>query len=165
MGTAAVISNQRTMAPVKRLFNGAQFALSGYAASVGCQILHDASHQPGRATWLEHVVGPFLGALVIFVSVNLLLVAGILLLSRQAAWQDLLRGSGYLLVGGLGSGMTGLLIAGLWNNIGAFFALLLLLPLVIARWTIARPDGNRQHSLRRRAFDRRRRRNRPAGPR
>ncbi|MGW3769947.1 hypothetical protein [Actinomadura verrucosospora] len=144
VGATATISRQRALAPVKRLFNGAQFALSGYAASVGFQLLHNASYQPGRPTWLEHVVGPFLVALVIFVSVNLLLVAGILLLSRQAAWRDLLRGSGYRMVGGLGYGMTGLLIAGLWDNIGVFSAPLVLLPLVIARWAIARPDGNRR---------------------
>ncbi|MFI0481122.1 hypothetical protein [Actinomadura sp. 9N215] len=141
VGATATISRQRMFAPVKRLFNGAQFALSGYAASVAFQTLHNASYQPGRPTWLEHVIGPFLGALATFVSVNLLLVAGILLLSQQVAWRGLPRGSCYLMIGVLGDGMTGLLIAGLWDNIGVFSALLVLLPLVIAHWAIARTHG------------------------
>ncbi|TYK53052.1 hypothetical protein [Actinomadura decatromicini] len=141
VGATATISGQRMFAPVKRLFNGAQFALSGYAASVAFRTLHNASYPLGRPTWLEHVIGPFLGALAIFVSVNLLLVAGILLLSRQVTWRDLPRGSGYLIAGVLGDGMTGLLIAGLWDSIGAFSAPVVLLPLVISHWAIARTHG------------------------
>jgi len=85
---------------------------------------------------VEQVIVPFLGALVTFVGVNLLLMAGILLLSKQAAPRELVRESRQLSVGCLGYGMFGLLIAGLWPHVGTFAAVLVLLPLFIARWAL-----------------------------
>jgi hypothetical protein len=138
VGVTGVLSEQRSFAPVKRLFNGAQFALSGYVAGVVFQALHHAPNQPGQPEWLEHTIGPFLGALFAFVSVNLLLVAGILFLGKQAVWRDLLRLVNVVVVGCVGYGMTGLLIAGLWGEIGMAAAPLVLLPLVVARRAMTR---------------------------
>ncbi|WP_119729048.1 HD-GYP domain-containing protein [Thermomonospora amylolytica] len=144
VGATAIVTGQRFFAPVKRLFNGAQFALSGYAAGMVFAALGGDRYPPGHEQWVEQVIGPFLGALVTFVTVNLLLMAGILLISRQATGQELLHESGELAVGCLGYGMFGLLIAGLWGAVGPFSAVLVLLPLFIARWALAQTHAQQQ---------------------
>jgi hypothetical protein len=144
LGVSAVVTGQRLFAPVKRLFNGAQFALCGYAAGTVFEALGGHPPRFGQADWVEQVIVPFLGALVTFVGVNLLLMAGILLLSKQAAPRELLRESGQLSVGCLGYGMFGLLIAGLWQHVGTFAAVLVLLPLFIARWALEQTHAQQQ---------------------
>lgn len=144
VGLCALVTGQRLFAPEKRLFNGAQFALCGYAAGVVFQETGGDMIKLGKPGWVEHAIGPFLGALVTFVAVNLLLVGGILLLSRQATWRELLRESGQLAVGCLGYGMFGLLIAGLWDAVGPSSAILVLLPLFIARWAFEQTQAQQQ---------------------
>ncbi|CNG47837.1 LuxR family transcriptional regulator [Mycobacterium tuberculosis] len=144
LGLVAVVTGQRFFAPVKRVFNGAQFALSGFIAGTVFDLLGGARFHPEQARWVEHVIGPFLGALVTFVLVNLTLMAGVLLLSRQAAPRELLHESGQLAVGCLGYGMVGLLIAGLWPRVGPFAAVLTLLPLFIARWAMDQAYAQQQ---------------------
>ncbi|MFI0452628.1 HD-GYP domain-containing protein [Actinomadura sp. 6N118] len=144
LGFCAVVTGQRRLSTVKRLFNGAQFALCGFASGVVFEALAPDGLKPGRGHWVEHVIGPFLGALVTFVLVNLLLVAGILLLSKQATLRELLRESGGLAFGCLGYGMFGLLIAGLWPRVGPFAAVLVLLPLFIARWALEQTRAQQQ---------------------
>ena len=146
LGWCAIITGQRLFAPVKRVFNGAQFALCGYASGLVFGALGGRRFEPGQVDWVEHVIGPFLGALVTFVLVNLLLVAGILLLSKQATPRELLGASGQLAFGCLGYGMFGLLIAGLWSpvGVGPFAAVLVLLPLFIARWAFEQTRAQQQ---------------------
>ncbi|XRQ04395.1 HD-GYP domain-containing protein [Actinomadura welshii] len=136
LGFCAVITGQRFFAPVKRIFNGAQLALCGFTAGTVFDLLGGDRFHPEQTRWVENVIGPFLGALVTFVVVNLTLMAGVLLLSRQATPRELMHESGQLAVGCLGYGMVGLLIAGLWPRIGPFAAVLVLLPLFIARWAM-----------------------------
>ncbi|WUH97209.1 HD-GYP domain-containing protein [Spirillospora sp. NBC_00431] len=136
LGFCAVVTGQRFFAPVKRVFNGGQLALSGFVAGTVFVLLGGDEFHPMQARWVENVIGPFLGALVTFVLVNLTLMGGVLLLSRQAAPRELLHESGRLAVGCLGYGMVGLLIAGLWPRVGPFAAVLVLLPLLIARWAM-----------------------------
>jgi HD superfamily phosphohydrolase YqeK len=146
VGLSAVVTGQRFFSPVKRVFNGAQFALSGYTAGTVFTALGGQNFEPGQVDWVEHVIGPFLGALVTFVLVNLLLTAGILLLGKQATPRELLSASGHLAFGCLGYGMFGLLIAGLWSSvrIGPFAAALVLLPLFIARWALEQTRAQQQ---------------------
>ncbi|MEV4003858.1 HD-GYP domain-containing protein [Actinomadura sp. NPDC049753] len=144
LGLCALVTGQRIFAPVKRLFNGAQFALSGFMAGTVFNLLDGDRFHPEKARWVENVIGPFLGALVAFVLVNLMLMAGVLLLSRQAAPRELLRESGQLAIGCLGYGMVGLLIAGLWPRVGLFAAILVLLPLFIARWAMDQAYAQQQ---------------------
>lgn len=144
LGLCALVTGQRFFAPVKRLFNGAQFALSGFIAGTVFNLLDGDRFHPEKARWVENVIGPFLGALVAFVLVNLALMAGVLLLSRQASPRELLRESGQLAVGCLGYGMVGLLIAGLWPRVGPFAAVLVLLPLFIARWAMDQAYAQQQ---------------------
>ena len=144
LGLCAVVTGQRLFAPVKRLFNGAQFALCGFAAGTVFDALGGRKVKPGEVEWVQHVLGPFVGALVTFVMVNLLLVAGILLLSKQATFSELLHESGQLVFSCLGYGMFGLLIAGLWSKVGPFAAVLVLLPLFIARWALEQTHAQQQ---------------------
>ncbi|WP_395110380.1 HD-GYP domain-containing protein [Actinomadura sp. SCN-SB] len=146
LGICAVVTGQRSVPFVKRLFNGAQFALSGYAAGVVFCLLAGDRAGLGQEGWLERVIGPFLGALVTFVLVNLALMGGVLLLSRQATVRELLSGSGPLVFGCLGYGMVGLLVAGLWahEGIGPLAAVLVLLPLFVARWAFEQTRAQRQ---------------------
>lgn len=144
LGLCAVVTGQRLFAPVKRLFNGAQFALCGFAAGTVFDALGGRKVKPGEVEWVQHVLGPFVGALVTFVMVNLLLVAGILLLSKQATFSELLHESGQLVFSCLGYGMFGLLIAGLWSKVGPFAAVLVLLPLFIARWALEQTRAQQQ---------------------
>jgi xanthosine utilization system XapX-like protein/HD superfamily phosphohydrolase YqeK len=146
IGVGAVVTGQRGVPVVKRLFNGAQFALSGYASGAVFCLLGGDRAGLGQAGWLEHAIGPFLGALVTFVFVNLALMGGVLLLSRQATARELVSGSGQLVSGCLGYGMVGLLVAGLWahEGIGPLAAVLVLLPLFIARWAFEQTRERQQ---------------------
>jgi hypothetical protein len=136
VGASAVFTGRRVFEPVKRLFNGAQFAIGGYLSGVVYTVLGGDRHSPGDPDWVRMVIVPFAAALVTFVAVNLLLMGAILILGRQATTRELLRESGPLAVSCLGYGMFGLLIAGLWRDVGMFAPVLVLLPLFVARWAI-----------------------------
>ncbi|MEU8345371.1 HD-GYP domain-containing protein [Spirillospora sp. NPDC048832] len=144
VGASAVATGQRKVAPVKRLFNGAQFALSGYAAGTVFALVGCGGIDPGRTGWVADVVPPFVVALVGFVAVNLGLTAGILVLSGRDAPGELVRASGPVAAGCVGYGMFGLLIAGLWDRLGPLVALLVLLPLLVARWAMEQAFAQRQ---------------------
>lgn len=136
VGASAVVTARRNSAPIKRVFNGAQFAISGYLSGIVYTALGGADHHPGDADWVRQVILPFGGALVTFVGINVILMGGILLLSKQATARELMRESGPVSISCLGYGMFGLLIAGLWPEVGMFAPVLVLLPLFVARWAI-----------------------------
>ncbi|WP_067460621.1 HD-GYP domain-containing protein [Actinomadura macra] len=144
VGSSAVATVQRGIAPVKRVFNGAQFAVSGYAAGVVFGLSHGDRVRPWQVHWVAGVIGPFTLALVTFVLVNLALMAGVLLLAGQAAPGELSRESGELAGVCVGYGMFGLLIAGLWDDLGPFVAVLVMLPLYVARWALEQAFGQRR---------------------
>jgi xanthosine utilization system XapX-like protein len=91
VGFTAVATGQRLSAPVKRLFNGAQLAIAGYLAAVVFGLLGGHRLATTQAGWVDRVIGPFLAASVVFVAVNLTLMAGILLLSKRVLPRDLVR--------------------------------------------------------------------------
>ncbi|MDL4815547.1 HD-GYP domain-containing protein [Actinomadura opuntiae] len=144
VGLSAVATGQRRVALVKRLFNGAQFAVGGYAAGAVFGALGGARFEPGRAGWVWDVLGPFVGALLTFVLVNLVLMSGALLLSGESDLGEMARDSGQLAGVCVGYGMYGLLIAGLWADLGPLVAVLVLLPLFVARWALEQTFGQRR---------------------
>jgi HD superfamily phosphohydrolase YqeK len=139
VGVCAVVTGQRHLGPERRLFNAAQFALCGYAAG---QVFVHVGGTPWASgmshTSVSRTLGPFVAADVTFVAVNLLLIAGVLVIAKQVSvrgprWGPIVQ----LASGCLGYGMFGLLIAALWSEVGVSAALLVLLPLFIARWAFA----------------------------
>ncbi|MEO5877241.1 MAG: HD-GYP domain-containing protein [Streptosporangiaceae bacterium] len=128
---ACALGTWQLVPPVKRLYNGAQFVLCGWVAGTIFAVL-----TPDQVP-VEEQIAPFAFALVAYVVTNLLLVTGILLLSRQATVRELLGEMQQLAPGLLGYGSFGLLIAGTWQAVGPVAPVLVLLPLFIARWAFA----------------------------
>ncbi|MEO3784501.1 HD-GYP domain-containing protein [Actinocorallia sp. B10E7] len=132
IGLCALASPQRTSL-VKRVFNAAQFALCGWIAGVVFQTLVSSY----RASRFEELILPFAVALVVFVAINLLLIAGVLLLAEHTTVRELLRDAGTLSAGCLGFGWFGLLIAGGWDTLHIAAPVLVLLPLFVATWALS----------------------------
>lgn len=132
IGLCALASPQR-ISPVKRAFNAAQFALCGWISGIVFHSL-DVSYCESR---FEELILPFALALVVFVAVNLLLIAGVLLLAEGTGVRELLRDAGTLSAGCLGFGWFGLLIAGGWDTLSVAAPVLVLLPLFVATWAMA----------------------------
>lgn len=127
---------------VKRVFNGAQYAISAFAAGLVYQLVNAVAAGPstpepvtGNFPWL---VVPFTAAVVTFCVLNAILLACVLWLSEGVhpfrVWGGVLAQS---LLPYLGYGMIGLLIAALWVSIGPLAAPLVLVPLFVARWVFA----------------------------
>jgi HD superfamily phosphohydrolase YqeK len=140
--TAVAASRRRTL--LKRLFNGAQYALSGYVSGVVFHALNGHPYQAADAHWANRVIVPFVAAAVTFVAINLTLMGVILLLGRQATWREVLTEGRRIAPGCLGFGMIGLLIAGIWPVTGLLSPVLVLTPLFVARWAFAQTAGQQQ---------------------
>lgn len=133
IGALALVTLQPIKTPVKRAFNASQFVLCGWLAGTIYAAL-----APGTDSPLEAKIGPFVVALLAYVVLNLLLTGAVLLLARQATVREFLTTetrqlAPYL----LGFGSFGLLIAGLWPAVGIAAPVLVLLPLLVARWAFA----------------------------
>ncbi|GIH80582.1 HD-GYP domain-containing protein [Planobispora longispora] len=132
VGMTAMLSVHPGLSPVKRLFNGSQFAICGYAAGGVYQWLGGTPHVPDVAGF-DDLILPFAGAAAVFVPLNFALIAVILVATGQAD-QVPLRGLAQFMVSYLGYATFGLLIAGLWATVSSISAVLVLIPLFVARW-------------------------------
>ncbi|GLW06308.1 metal-dependent phosphohydrolase [Microtetraspora sp. NBRC 13810] len=132
VGFTAVFSVRPGLPLAKRLFNGAQFAICGYAAGEVFVRLGGRPGVPDIARFDELIV-PFAGAAAVFVPLNFALIAVMLSLAGQVDRVPV-RGMVQLLVSYLGYATFGLLIAGLWATVQSISAVLVLLPLFVARW-------------------------------
>src|ERR1700735_1120158 len=139
VGVVSVLSLRRaTMA--ERLFNGAVYALSGYAAGLAFRELHGQVGIP-RAGYFPGIIWPFAVAALVHVLANHSLIWGVLLRlnrsERRATRRSRTESSlSLLLVFDLGFASLGLVIAALWAVAGMFAAVLVLVPLVVARWAM-----------------------------
>jgi HD domain len=132
--------------PVKRLFNGAQFALCAFVAgqayvALGGPVGHLAASDFPRVLW------PVVAADLTHCLANgVLLVVVISLTERVAPQQVLLGMLAESVVSYLGYGIFGLLMAVLWVGvpIGPLAAVLLLLPLLVARWAFSQFAAEQQ---------------------
>ncbi len=176
VGAVAVLSVRRRVQLVERLFNGAMYALAGYAAGVTFQALDgmsfiDASDLPQvlsggtqglgtqglrLSTSFELSLKPFAVAAVVHVLVNHGLLWGMLLLdrhSRAAARQARPWGLPLLLASDVGLAALGLVIAALWAVLGAFAPAIVLVPLYVARWAMGQfAEQQRAHTATLRAL-------------
>ena len=144
IGVTAILTGRRDIGPVQRLFNAAQYALSGYAAGAVFQACGGHPYRWGEAGWTGHVMCPFIGALVTFVTMNLALMTAVLLISRQATWREVLSTGRLVAPWCLGFGMIGLLIAGIWPIVGPLSAVLVLMPVFTARWAFTQIAAQQQ---------------------
>jgi putative nucleotidyltransferase with HDIG domain len=123
----------------ERAFNGSMYALSAYAAGEAYLALggHIGVPMPGS---FPELILPFAVAAAVHVAVNHGLLWSMLLLlppsgnSPQRGRLDLHLS--LLLVSDLGYATLGLLIAALWDLLGPFAAVLVLIPLFVARWAM-----------------------------
>ena len=139
VGAISVLSLRRKLALPERLFNGAMYALSGYTAgqayvALGGPVGRMEPPEVHAAIW------PFAVAAAVHVVTNHGLLWGAIQLTRK----DGRRGERVrvessvplLLASDLGYAVLGLLIAALWTVTGAFAAVLVLVPLFVARWAM-----------------------------
>jgi HD domain len=135
---------------VKRVFNTAQTTVSAASAALTFTLLH------GREIGLHsfpYLLVPFVAALIAQCLVNGMLVATIVHLDQavpmRVVFQGTMAGS---VLNYVGYGLFGLLLAVLWAkggaDVGPAAAILVLLPLFVARWAYE------QYAEQQRAYDR-----------
>jgi putative nucleotidyltransferase with HDIG domain len=123
----------------ERAFNGAMYALSAFAAGEAYLALGGHIGVPMVGAF-PGLILPFAVAAAVHVAVNHGLLWSMLLLlppagiSPQRGRLDLHLS--LLLVSDLGYATLGLLIAALWDLVGPFAAVLVLIPLFVARWAM-----------------------------
>jgi len=136
----ALFSLHRGLPVIKRVFNAAQFALSAYCAGLVFVWLHGKYGLP-QASEFPGLIGPYLLAALVYFGVNSLLVGGVLASTGQIRFRSpkyLHRGPAIVHVANYAAYATfGLLIAALWSVIGWVAVILVLTPLVVARWAFA----------------------------
>lgn len=135
---------------IKRIFNSAQTTVSAAAAALVFTLLGGSEIGPKSFPWL---ILPFVVALMVQCLVNGTLVAGIVHLSEDVPMRVVFQGTMAGSVNGyVGYGLFGLLLAVLWDGDGAAVgpaaAILVLLPLFVARWAYE------QYAEQQRAYDR-----------
>jgi putative nucleotidyltransferase with HDIG domain len=123
----------------ERAFNGAMYALSAYASGEAYLALGGHIGVP-MPVLFPGIILPFAVAAAVHVAVNHGLLWSMLLLLPPSG-ASLRRGRldlhlSLLLVSDLGYATLGLLIAALWDLVGAFAAVLVLIPLFVARWAM-----------------------------
>jgi hypothetical protein len=171
VGAVAVLTLRRQVPLVERMFNGAMYAVAGYAAGVAyLTVGHHGhltlDHAEGKINpFLPHLrfmggphspmfaslLVPFAVAALVHVLVNHGLLWGMLLLdqhSRAAARRTrTTAGLPLLLAYDVGFAGLGLVIAALWPIINAFAAAIVLVPLYVARWAMGQfAEQQRAHS-------------------
>jgi HD-GYP domain-containing protein (c-di-GMP phosphodiesterase class II) len=147
VGLTAVFSVRPGLPLVKRLFNGAQFAVCGYASGWVYEWLDGTVGVP-RVNEFDHLIGPYAVATAVFVPLNIVLTLTMIsLATRVRATEVPLRGMAQFLLSYLGYGTFGLLVAGLWATVQSISAVLVLLPLFVARWAFG------QYHAQQRSYD------------
>jgi hypothetical protein len=139
VGAISLVSPRRQLLLAERLFNGAMHALCGLAAGLTYVALY--GHHVGRLIHpnFRHIVLAFAAAAAVHVVANHMLIWGVYRLNRGSG---MLRREGLesslplLLASDLGYACLGLVIAALWSAIGWFSAVLVLVPLFVARWAM-----------------------------
>jgi len=135
---------------IKRIFNASQLVVAAAFASATYVLLGGSAIEPGSFPGL---LRPFMAALAVHCLVNGMLVATVVHLAQDVPLRVIVQGTMLRsLPGYVGYGLFGLLLAVLWDNdgagVGPAAAVLLLLPLFVARWAYA------QYAEEQRAYDR-----------
>ena len=120
---------------VQRLFNGAMWSLTAFAAGQVYVELGGPILTQGASYDAAHVLWPWLAAAVVFEVVNGLLMVTVISLTERvsplAVWFGSLAESALPM---FIYSIFGLLLAVVWSYVGPISALLVLAPLTVARW-------------------------------
>jgi HD superfamily phosphohydrolase YqeK len=146
VGAASSLGVRRGPAVPQRIFNGAMYALSAYMAGRVFLLLGGVVGVPAPDAF-PAIIGAFAGAAVTHVIVNHGLIVGVLRLTGRQGHAPGRRGDTFvssLPLPDLGYAAFGLLIAALWSVVGPFAAILVLIPLFVARWAVAQFAAQQQ---------------------
>jgi HD-GYP domain-containing protein (c-di-GMP phosphodiesterase class II) len=140
VGSAAVLSVRRGLGVTQRIFRASMYGLSAYCAGRAYLMLGGQVGQPARDSF-PAIIGPFAAAALVGVFIVYGLLWGMLMLAplAEAEMPDAAarRHLPLLFFADLGYASLGLLIAALWGaGLGAFVAILVLVPLFVARWAM-----------------------------
>jgi HD-GYP domain-containing protein (c-di-GMP phosphodiesterase class II) len=147
--TAAFALDREPTPLVKRFFNGAQLALAAGAAGAVYDALGGTDELVKSS--FPGVLGPILAADIAHCAVNGALVAGVVGMQHHASPVQVFQGTmARSVLPYLAYGLFGVSLAVLWDpvGLGPVSAVLLLLPLFVARWAYA------QYADEQRAYDR-----------
>jgi hypothetical protein len=126
---------RRGPSPMQRLFNTGMYALSAYLAGEVFLLFGGQVGTPGPSSF-PGIIGPYAAATVTHVAVNFALLQCVFWLARSPSTPAATL-SLRLLVTDVGYGALGVLIAALWEVLGPFTPVLVLIPLFVARWAVA----------------------------
>jgi hypothetical protein len=163
VGAVAVVSVRR-MQVAERLFNGAMYAIAGFAAGITYLIIAARASLPVPGllaaltspapripdpTRFWMLLRPFIAAAIVHVAVNNAVLRGMLWADRlgpqrQHHGREAGTGLPLILASDLGFAALGLVIAALWAVVGPFAAPIVLVPLYVARWAMAQFDEQQQ---------------------
>jgi HD superfamily phosphohydrolase YqeK len=137
VGGFTLLGMRRGPSLAQRVFNTGMFALTAYLA--GRAFVWSGGHVSApQPSSFPGIIGPFAAAALVHVVVNFLLLQGVLWTARDRSVAGGHIGPDIkILVTDLGYGAFGLLIAALWSVLGPFTPILLLIPLLVARWAVA----------------------------
>jgi HD domain len=139
VGVCAGFGMRRSSPLIQRVFNGGMFALSAYAAGAMFKALGGHVGPPNSDSF-PLVIGIFVAAAAVQIVVNYSLVGGALWLTQSPSSPHARRQVGIsarLIISDLGYAAFGLLIAALWSELQVFAPVLVLVPMLVARWAIA----------------------------
>jgi HD domain len=152
VGSVAVLSVRRFVPVAERLFNGAMYAVSGFAAGttftllggrpfIGLDPVRLAGDMPPHVlSGADASLKPFAAAAAVQVFFNHGLLWGMLRVDRHSRAAAKQAAPGWsmplLLASDLGLAALGLIIAALWTAIGPLSAAVVLVPLYVARWAM-----------------------------
>ncbi|MFD1936213.1 MULTISPECIES: HD-GYP domain-containing protein [Nonomuraea] len=147
VGLTAVLSVRPGLPLVKRLFNGAQFAICGYVSGMAYLFFGGVPKVP-MVNDFEALIGPYAAAAALFVPLNIVLTLTMVWLATQVRAEELpVSGMTQFLLSYFGYATFGLLVAGLWATVQSISAVLVLLPLFVARWAFG------QYHAQQRSYD------------
>jgi HD domain len=138
VGAVSLLSLRRQLLLAERLFNGAMYALAGLAAGGAYVALKGPVGIPNYRHFREIVVA-FAVAAAVHVLANHTLIWGVYRLNRGTGMlqrEGLESSLLLLLASDFGYACLGLVIASLWWIMGWFSAVLVLVPLFVARWAM-----------------------------
>jgi HD domain len=137
VGSCTLLGVRRGPSMSQRLFNTGMFTLSAYLAGRTFLLFGGHVGVPGQSSF-PSIIGPFAGAAAVHVVVNFSLLRGVLWLTREPGTATARIGLDFkLMLTDLGYGAFGVLIAALWGVLGPFTAVLVLIPVLVARWAVA----------------------------